>query len=949
MMHRLLLVLLIPLIGAFGQQACTKREGTSFTFLRDIYTYPWIIDHGPDRLVKRIYDRFPCVSRQYTSINIENSAISENIYTSKDDFLNYITNEHWKYYNSYSYYYSYYHNYFCNQSLLYGIKRALTISPVGSFILVLTSGSMVDYNDTNVLNEINTLLDKKQSQIFFMAYGTYCNISDIQQKVFNDIASRSYGQFLKVDQNSIEQAIVGLELLLTKPVNSSSRILNVTLNLFEEHRKPYYVTANLTHLLITTNRNVGLNLTDPSGKNVVFEKTQSYVSGQSYLVKNPYSGTWFLDAIGNDTVSVNILGFTDLAAKGNCSNVLCDKNATCEEFGGNQECTCKLGFAGNGSLCYDVYDCNTYCTNGYCVTSKGSSSCSCYSGFTYIPGSGCVDINECASFNLNDCHSLAVCNNQHGGYYCSCPSGYFGDGKYCEINECEQGSPCSKSACVKSRGSYACTDPCFNHTVLDQQWRSTANTHDWNSYYYDYSWVHCDINLNGWYRFKGAKDQQIPEYCVPVLSCGAHSPMWINGVHPTKEEGIVTRTACANWAGSCCFWSSTISVKACPGGYYVYKLGRTPTCYLAYCVESNYSCSANDCAPDEECQTINGISACRCKNVPNVSKGLAFNDLASYVSQECGFNQIKLTFSKCQLERMGYDISTMHLNDNSCKSMIERGDKSYLSIITLPRSGSCGSKFVANETHLSYLNTVYLAMKSDGIIQRSESRVNFSCSYTRNMKANLLMAVNPLVAYKDVIVGGTATYSISMGLFYDSAYSTLYEGSEIWLTTESMLYVGVMVDQAKESKFTVVMKNCYATPTKDSNNPLKYYIIKDYCPNRYDPTINVTKNGGSLEGRFSVQVFKFIGNYSQVYLHCEIRLCDTSFEMCIPSCSGMRSAIVDEGSATEILQVGPLRIAGSPTSPSPSSSASSLGASSLALLSITLFLALLTSNESNNN
>ncbi|KAM4631551.1 uromodulin-like [Discoglossus pictus] len=955
MINQLLLVLLIPCfawatspttawIDDSGQTSCTEREGTSFTFLRDIYIPPELITHGTDRLLNDIYDRFPCVTRQYTSISVKNSDITENIYTSKDDFLIHQTYENWKYYYDY-YYYSYYYYYkpndiyLCNQSLLYGIKRALTISPAGSFILVLTCGSMTDYNDIKLLNEIYTLLENKQSQVFFLTLLSYCNISDSQEKIFYEIASRSYGQFLWIDYYNSEQVINGLDLFLIKPTNYL-RILNVNLNGIDVHSEPFNVEANLSYLLITTSKPIILTLTDPRGENVNFEQTQSYVYGQSYLVKNPNSGTWFLNVTGYENVAVNIMGF-----RGNCSNILCGQNATCEEFGGNQVCTCKLGYAGNGSLCYEVHDCYDYCGNGYCVTSKGSSSCFCYSGFKYIPGSGCVDIDECASPDLNDCHPLAACSNQQGGYYCSCPSGYFGDGKYCEINECEQGIPCdTKSACVKSRGSYTCTDPCFNHTVLDQQWRSTANTHDWNSYYNDHSWVHCDINLNGWYRFKGAKDQQIPEYCVPELSCGAHSPMWINGVHPTKEEGIVTRTACANWRGDCCLWSNTISVKACPGGYYVYKLARTPTCFLAYCVESNFSCSANDCAPDEECQDINGVSECRCKT--DVSIGQPSNNPASVISQECGLNQIKLSFSKCQLERMGYDTSSIHLSNNSCKTINEKGDKSYISIITLPRSGSCGSQLVANETHLTYINTVYLALKSDGIIQRDETRINFSCSYARNMEVNLLMAINPMVTYTDITIGGTAIYSIRMGLFQDSGYSTMYEGSEVWLTTASMLYVGVMADQAKDSKFNLVMKNCYATPTSDSKNPLKYYIIKDNCPNRYDPTINVTQNGGSPEGRFSVQVFTFIGNYSQVYLHCEIRLCDTSYENCVPSCSGVRSASVDEGSPTHILRLGPIRRAESPASSglSASSTSSPAGAASFVTLLITFFIALLASN-----
>lgn len=38
----------------------------------------------------------------------------------------------------------------------------------------------------------------------------------------------------------------------------------------------------------------------------------------------------------------------------------------------------------------------------------------------------------------------------------------------------------------------------------------------------------------------------------------------------------------------------------------------------------------------------------------------------------------------------------------------------------------------------------------------------------------------------------------------------------------------------------------------------------------------------SAEGRFSVQMFMFAGNYDLVFLHCEVHLCDLVNEQCQP-------------------------------------------------------------------
>uniref|UniRef100_A0A669CN60 ZP domain-containing protein n=1 Tax=Oreochromis niloticus TaxID=8128 RepID=A0A669CN60_ORENI len=131
-------------------------------------------------------------------------------------------------------------------------------------------------------------------------------------------------------------------------------------------------------------------------------------------------------------------------------------------------------------------------------------------------------------------------------------------------------------------------DPCYNYTVLNDEWRSTNNTNTQD--------LHCDqsINWQGWYRlFLGSSDARIPERCIDTNRCGTHAPLWITQPHPTQLGETVTRTVCNNWSGSCCYFSShTIQVKLCHGNYYVYKLERPSVCHLAYCAEVNTTTSA---------------------------------------------------------------------------------------------------------------------------------------------------------------------------------------------------------------------------------------------------------------------------------------------------------------------------------------------------------------------
>ncbi|XP_073775035.1 uncharacterized protein isoform X2 [Danio rerio] len=66
------------------------------------------------------------------------------------------------------------------------------------------------------------------------------------------------------------------------------------------------------------------------------------------------------------------------------------------------------------------------------------------------------------------------------------------------------------------------------------------------------------------------------EWCVSYMSCGGYTALYLNGSHPTLEDGVVTRdvlgTNEGTWQQCGRYRSKSIQVKACPGDYYVYEL-----------------------------------------------------------------------------------------------------------------------------------------------------------------------------------------------------------------------------------------------------------------------------------------------------------------------------------------------------------------------------------------
>ncbi|XP_059839371.1 uncharacterized protein LOC132401290 [Hypanus sabinus] len=122
-------------------------------------------------------------------------------------------------------------------------------------------------------------------------------------------------------------------------------------------------------------------------------------------------------------------------------------------------------------------------------------------------------------------------------------------------------------------------DPCVNHTILDQPWRSTDCSLEECSKY-----MNDDARTEGWYRFKSSGGWRIPETAVATEKCSGTSPGWLNGHHPSTGEGEVNRTVCFSWKSNSCETKRIIKVKNC-GAFFVYWLKPTLCCNKVYCTD----------------------------------------------------------------------------------------------------------------------------------------------------------------------------------------------------------------------------------------------------------------------------------------------------------------------------------------------------------------------------
>ena len=73
----------------------------------------------------------------------------------------------------------------------------------------------------------------------------------------------------------------------------------------------------------------------------------------------------------------------------------------------------------------------------------------------------------------------------------------------------------------------------------------------------------------------------MPTTRVPAFRCGTNWSGWLDGAHPTVEDGEVGRKVCFSDRNTGCKDTKTILVKNC-GSFYIYHL-HTTSCPMRYC------------------------------------------------------------------------------------------------------------------------------------------------------------------------------------------------------------------------------------------------------------------------------------------------------------------------------------------------------------------------------
>jgi len=257
----------------------------------------------------------------------------------------------------------------------------------------------------------------------------------------------------------------------------------------------------------------------------------------------------------------------------------------------------------------------------------------------------------------------------------------------------------------------------------------------------------------------------------------------------------------------------------------------------------------------------------------------------------------------------GIDREHLRLLDTTCKAEETSGHFS----LTTPLTG-CNTTRRQTPTAIVYSNTVLeIPVAAEDVVTRvREIEIQFSCFYSKYGVVSSLgwKPSNRKLVFSDE---GKGNFTLSLNMFPDKRFVSPYTKDDfpVDVVHRKLLFFEASVTSG-DTHLSIIADRCYATPTQDQKNSLKYEFITKGCPN--DNTVKYHAAPSVSAQRFSLEAFKFIADHPFVFVHCHVIVCNGTDpgSKCAKKCpsSGRgRREVSDHATGTYYLAQGPLHLA----------------------------------------
>lgn len=120
---------------------------------------------------------------------------------------------------------------------------------------------------------------------------------------------------------------------------------------------------------------------------------------------------------------------------------------------------------------------------------------------------------------------------------------------------------------------------------------------------------------------------------------------------------------------------------------------------------------------------------------------------------------------------------------------------------------------------------------------------------------------------------GKGNFTLSLNMYPDKRFVSSYTKDDfpVAVVLRKRLFFEALVTSG-DKQLSITADRCYATPTQEQKNSLKYEFITKGCPN--DNTAKYHAAPSVSAQRFSLEAFKFIADHPFVFVHCHVIVCN---------------------------------------------------------------------------
>ncbi|XP_068128047.1 uncharacterized protein [Hyperolius riggenbachi] len=309
---------------------------------------------------------------------------------------------------------------------------------------------------------------------------------------------------------------------------------------------------------------------------------------------------------------------------------------------------------------------------------------------------------------------------------------------------------------------------------------------------------------------------------------------------PSGLQCIPT-TECTTQTNECCpsglYWDS--SNTCCTG---------TPQCHPP-------------CAADEVCNA----GSCKCSQT--IYQNQTISDMKPPLV--CSDFAVTVSFSKCLLTYLNYDLTSMRINNNNSSpdcNLAYDGVQNGINVRSIETKiipGYCGNVVTYNSTVYIISNNVTIdPTESNLTVGQNPLSMNFTCEYGLT-SASVSPPAHPSG------ISGTGSFDLVM-VAYKDADNTIFIQDRDVVQAGSDIYLAVYAPHTDGEIFLLRVDQCVASSTNNRTNSVP--LVSGGCAVTGNVSVVVYGNGKSLETRIRVNTLNF-RRQSSLYIYCDVRIC----------------------------------------------------------------------------